>query len=91
MEKYYIYTLNLRKIVILIRKRMLKNTKSKPKITKKTPNAKNNFYSEVEISLKNELGRRVDIKSKGKGKGTITLEFYSDEELADFAKKLVGE
>lgn len=55
------------------------------------PTAKNNFYSEVEISLKNELGRKVDIKSKGRGKGTITLEFYSDEELADFAKKLVGE
>lgn len=50
--------------------------------------AKNNFYSEVEISLKNELGRKVDIKSKGKGKGTITLEFYSDEELADFARRL---
>ena len=58
--------------------------------TKKTA-AKNTFYSEVEISLKNELGRKVEIKSKGKGKGTITLEFYSDEELADFAKKLVGE
>ena len=62
-------------------------------ITKKKtpPTAKNTFYSEVEISLKNELGRKVDIKPKGKGKGTITLEFYSDEELADFAKKLVGE
>lgn len=67
-------------------------TKAKPKTTKvEKPTAKNNFYSEVEISLKNELGRKVDIKSKGKGKGTITLEFYSDEELADFAKKLVGE
>ncbi len=66
--------------------------KVKTKIQKPTsPTAKNNFYSEVEISLKNELGRKVDIKSKGKGKGTITLEFYSDEELADFAKKLVGE
>lgn len=63
-------------------------TKSKPKTAKKAPNAKNNFYSEVEISLKNELGRKVEIKSKGKGKGTITLEFYSDEELADFARKL---
>lgn len=63
-------------------------TKSKPKATKKAPNAKNNFYSEVEISLKNELGRKVEIKSKGKGKGTITLEFYSDEELTDFARKL---
>ncbi len=67
-------------------------SKVKTKVQKLTPpTAKNNFYSEVEISLKNELGRKVDIKSKGKGKGTITLEFYSDEELADFAKKLVGE
>lgn len=66
--------------------------KAKPKSTKAEKTAvKNNFYSEVEISLKNELGRKVEIKSKGKGKGTITLEFYSDEELADFAKKLVGE
>lgn len=52
---------------------------------------KNTFYSEVEISLKAELGRKVEIKSTGKGKGTITLEFYSDSELADFAKKIVGE
>ena len=63
--------------------------KAKPKTAKseKAP-VKNNFYSEVEISLKNELGRKVEIKAKGKGKGTITLEFYSDEELADFARKL---
>lgn len=67
--------------------------KAKPKteISAKTPKLKNNFYSEVEISLKNELGRKVDIKSKGKGKGTITVEFYSDDELAEFAKKLAGE
>lgn len=66
--------------------------KSKPKTAKvEKPTTKNNFYSEVEISLKNELGRKVEIKSKGKGRGTITLEFYSDQELADFAKKLVGE
>ena len=66
--------------------------KAKPKTAKAEKTAvKNNFYSEVEISLKSELGRKVEIKSKGKGKGTITLEFYSDEELADFAKKLVGE
>ena len=64
-------------------------TKAKTKIKKVSPSvAKNNFYSEVEISLKNELCRKVDIRSKGKGKGTITLEFYSDEELADFARKL---
>ena len=66
--------------------------KAKPKSAKaEKPTVKNTFYSEVEISLKNELGRKVDIKPKGKGKGTITIEFYSDEELADFAKKIVGE
>lgn len=53
--------------------------------------SKPTFYSEVELSLKNELHRKVQISSKGGGKGTITVEFYSDDELADFAKKLAGE
>ena len=53
-----------------------------------TPRIKNTYYSEVEIALKNELGRKVNIKPTGKGKGTITVEFYSDDELADFARRL---
>ena len=61
----------------------------KPKSDKKTEiNPKSTFYSEVELSLKNELGRKVNITSKGKGKGTITIEFFSDEELSDFARRL---
>ena len=52
---------------------------------------KPNFYSEVELSLKNEMGRKVNIKPTGKGKGTLTIEFYNDDELAEFAKKLAGE
>lgn len=54
--------------------------KSKPK--------KSTFYSEVELSLKQELGRKVYIKPTGKGRGTLTLEFFSDDELSDFAKRL---
>ena len=50
--------------------------------------AKPNFYSEVELSLKNEIGRKVYIKPTGKGKGTLTIEFYSDDELTDIAKRL---
>ena len=46
------------------------------------------FYSEVELSLKNELHRKVNITSNGKGKGTITVEFFSDDELSDFASRL---
>lgn len=59
-----------------------KKTLSKPKTQKST------FFSEVELSLKESLGRKVNIKPTGKTSGTITLEFYSDEELALFAKKL---
>lgn len=61
----------------------------KPKSDKKTEKKpKSTFYSEVELSLKNELGRRVNITSKGNGKGTITIEFFSDDELSDFARRL---
>ena len=48
----------------------------------------NKFYSEVELALKEELGRKVYIKPTGKHSGTITLEFYSDEELSELAKNL---
>ena len=60
-------------------------TNKKPAAKKKE---KNNFYNEVELSLKNELRRKVSIKSDGRGKGTITIEFFSDEELSDFARRL---
>ena len=59
--------------------------------TNKEKKQKPNFYNEVELSLKNEMHRKVNIKPTGKGKGTLTIEFYSDDELAEFAKKLAGE
>lgn len=62
-----------------------KNAKNAPSAPKPT------FYSEVELSLKNELHRKVQISSRGNGKGTLTVEFYNDTELSDFAKKLAGE
>lgn len=70
--------------------RELEKMASKLKKEKTSPKAKvkNTFYSEVELSLKNELHRKVNIKSDGKGRGTITVEFFSDEELSDFARRL---
>ena len=65
------------------------NAKKGSKSDKTMP--KSNFYSEVELSLKNEIHRKVKVVSKGKGKGTLTIEFYSDEELSDFARKLGAE
>ena len=60
----------------------------KEKSTLTAPAKKNTFYSEVELSLKNELHRKVVITPTGEGKGKITIEFFSDEELSDFAKRL---
>ena len=55
---------------------------------KKPSTKKDTFYDEVAISLKKALHRKVNIKPKENGKGTITLEFYSKDELAEFARKL---
>ena len=63
-----------------------KMAKAKGKTPKKE--TKPTFYNEVELSIKNELHRKAAVKSTGKGKGTLTIEFFSDEELAEFAKKL---
>lgn len=70
--------------------RELEKMSAKVKKAVKAPKkaAKNTFYSEVELSLKNELHRKVSITSTGNGKGKITIEFFSDEELSDFARRL---
>lgn len=57
---------------------------------KPQPQPKPVFFKEVELSLKNELGRKVTVKSNGGERGTITLEFYSADELKSFANKLAG-
>ena len=68
--------------------RMASGTKKEGEKKEKAQRIKNSFYSEVELSLKSELHRKVNITSTGKGRGTITIEFFSDDELSDFARKL---
>ena len=60
----------------------------KKKEAKKTEKTADTYYTEVELAIKNELGRTVKITPKGKGKGTLTIEFYNKKELEDFAKRL---
>lgn len=49
---------------------------------------KSSYCSEVELSLTSALGRKVKITPAKGGKGTITFEFFSEQELADFARRL---
>ncbi|MBR4761722.1 MAG: ParB/RepB/Spo0J family partition protein [Clostridia bacterium] len=61
------------------------------KVDRKPPVKRDTFYDEVAISLKKTLHRKVNIKPKENGKGVISLEFYSKDELAEFARKLAGD
>ena len=66
-------------------------TAKKTKTAAKSIQSKPTFYSEVELSMRNEMRRKVYIKPTSKGKGTLTIEFFSDKELKEFAEKLAGE
>lgn len=61
-------------------KAMLTEKKSKKK------KARDKFFDEVELSLKDSLKRKIKINSTSKNKGTITIEFFDKEDLVNFVK-----
>lgn len=46
------------------------------------------FLESLENLLRNKLGTRVEVNKGAKGKGKITIEFYSDDELNDIVNKI---
>ena len=50
---------------------------------------KDSYFKEMELSLKNELGRKVKVDFS-KNKGVLELEFYNKEDLSELAKKLTA-
>lgn len=48
------------------------------------------YYEEMEISLSNRLGRRVQVQH-GKKKSTLVLEFYDKDDLQTLCQLLAGE
>lgn len=59
-------------------------------ITMKKPRIKNKTYVETEAALAEQIGRKVKISGNGKS-GTLQIEFFSDDDLFDLAKKIAGE
>lgn len=47
----------------------------------------NAFYTEVELALSEQLGRRVKVAAKGE-KGSLQIEFYGEDDLRDLANRL---
>ena len=64
----------------------LKKEPPKKVLPPKTPA----YYREMELALRESLSRRVKVSHKGEGKGELVIEFYSKDELQQFAKKLTG-
>lgn len=65
----------------------LSKKKPKTKTTIVQKNVKSTYYREVELSLKEELGRKVEIK-QDKNKCSLTIDFFGEEDLKDLIKKL---
>ncbi|MEZ3421248.1 MAG: ParB/RepB/Spo0J family partition protein [Eubacterium sp.] len=66
----------------------LAKIKDKEKVvSQKRYKRRDSFYDEVELTLSEVLGRRVKVYN-GKGKGTLEIEFYSQEDLKNIANKL---
>ena len=76
---------SVRQIELLAKKESVEKKK------KSAPTVKNKYYSEVEIALKNVLHRPVVVKSTENGRGTITIEFYNNDELRDISSRIAGE
>lgn len=68
---------------------MIKHIKQGTQKAKKIdPPKRNTFFDEVELSLKERLGRTIRISSKKEDKGVLEIEFYSQEDLASLARSL---
>lgn len=64
---------------------------NKAKRKKRDLGKRNSFFDEVELALNEHLGRKVKVKNTAKERGSITIEFYNKEDLAQIASRLAGE
>ena len=61
--------------------KLVKEIKNPKKPKEKKPVANSFIYQDLEEKMKSVFGTKVSIASKGKGKGKIAIEYYSDDEL----------
>lgn len=67
--------------------RLAKTRDKDNSVSQKRYKRRDSFYDEVELTLSEVLGRKVKVYN-GKGKGTLEIEFYSQEDLKNIANKL---
>lgn len=69
----------LEKLAQSAREQKEEQEKQKP-VSRRLP-----YYDEVELALHEHLGRRVAVKGNKK-KGTLQIEFYGEEDLAELLR-----
>lgn len=76
--------LSVRETEALVKK--LLSSKDKNSKPKKQAISRNNFYNEVELALRDVLGRKINIKNRTKNSGVIEIEFYNEEDLKNITE-----
>ncbi len=69
----------------------VKEANAPKKVSRETKSnlfAGESFYGEVELALKECLGRKVKVQHNAKGAGFLQLEFYNQEDLQGLANRL---
>ena len=56
----------------------------------KKPKVRNKTYVETEAALAEQIGRKVKITGNGSS-GTLQIEFFSEDDLFDIARRLAGD
>ena len=69
--------------------KLVKDLHKTPKAKKLDDKAMQAIYQDIEEKLKQSLGTKVAISSKGKGAGKIEIEFYSHEDLDRLLEMIV--
>ena len=65
-----------------------KKDKEKPSPIKEKASVKPTYFCEVELALTEFLGKKVTVAPlKGQKGGVLSIEFYSDDDLRDIAKR----
>ena len=69
--------------------KQVKKEKGETTKPKATQTERDNYFDEVEIALSMALGRKVKVVGTAE-KGTLEVDFFSNEDLASLANKLGG-
>ena len=69
--------------------KQVKKEKGEVTTAKKAPAERDNYFDEVEIALSMALGRKVKVVGTFE-KGTLEVDFFSNDDLRDLANKLGG-